>query len=38
MSEEDTPRGVAPPRLLDQVRDELRRLSYCDLTRWSWIG
>jgi len=40
MMEKNTHRGAAPPRLLDQVRDEIRRRHYSDRTEQTnvhWI-
>ena len=37
MIEENTPQGAAPPRLLDQVRDEIRRRHYSYRTEQTYV-
>ena len=37
MIEEDTPQAVAAPRLLDQVRDEIRRRHYSYRTEQTYV-
>lgn len=37
MIEEDTPQAIAAPRLLDQVRDEIRRRHYSYRTEQTYV-